>query len=100
MALEDSIRFYNRGPGPAGWHPRKDADGLRSRVRRIRRPDEFPRRQAKTTSAPVSQVVNRDDDLRNWVELFRTIRKTMPDLKIYAYANNHYEVHGPGTVKL
>jgi hypothetical protein len=32
--------------------------------------------------------------------VFRTIRKTMPDLKIYAYANNHYEGHGPGTVKL
>jgi uncharacterized protein YecE (DUF72 family) len=45
-------------------------------------------------------VVERDDDLRNWVELFRTIRSKTPDLKIYAYANNHYQGHGPGTVKL
>jgi len=35
-------------------------------------------------------IVDRDDDLRNWVDLFKTIRKRTPDLKIYAYANNHY----------
>jgi uncharacterized protein YecE (DUF72 family) len=45
-------------------------------------------------------IVDRDDDLRNWVDLFRTIRRRTPDLKIYAYANNHYQGHGPGTVKL
>jgi hypothetical protein len=45
-------------------------------------------------------IVNRDDDLRNWVKLFRMFRKTIPDLKIYAYANNHYQGHGTGTVRL
>jgi uncharacterized protein YecE (DUF72 family) len=45
-------------------------------------------------------VVDRYDDLRNWVDLFRTIRGRTPDLKIYAYANNHYQGHGPNTVKL
>jgi uncharacterized protein YecE (DUF72 family) len=45
-------------------------------------------------------IVERDDDLRNWVDLFRTIRRRTPDLKIYAYANNHYQGHGPGTVRL
>jgi uncharacterized protein YecE (DUF72 family) len=45
-------------------------------------------------------IVDRDDDLRNWVDLFRAIRRRTPDLKIYAYANNHYQGHGPGTVKL
>jgi uncharacterized protein YecE (DUF72 family) len=45
-------------------------------------------------------IVDRDDDLRNWVDLFRTIRRRTPDLKIYAYANNHYQGHGPGTVRL
>jgi uncharacterized protein YecE (DUF72 family) len=45
-------------------------------------------------------MVDRKVDLRNWVDLFRTIRRRTPDLKIYAYANNHYQGHGPGTVKL
>ena len=45
-------------------------------------------------------ILDRDDDLRNWVDLFKTIRRSTPDLKIYAYANNHYQGHGPGTVKL
>jgi uncharacterized protein YecE (DUF72 family) len=45
-------------------------------------------------------IVDRGDDLRNWVDLFKTIRRKTPDLKIYAYANNHYQGHGPGTVKL
>ena len=32
-------------------------------------------------------ILDRDDDLRNWVDLCRTIRRRTPDLKIYAYAN-------------
>jgi hypothetical protein len=43
---------------------------------------------------------SRHDDLRNWADLFKTIRRRTPDLKIYACANNHYQGHGPGTVKL
>ena len=45
-------------------------------------------------------ILDRDGDLRNWVDLCRTIRRRTPDLKIYAYANNHYQGHGPRTVKL
>jgi len=36
--------------------------------------------------------------LKNWVELFRQFMRR--DLKIYAYANNHYAGNGPGTVRL
>jgi uncharacterized protein YecE (DUF72 family) len=43
-------------------------------------------------------IVDRRKDLVNWVELFR---KFVPkNLKIFAYANNHYAGHGPATVKL
>jgi hypothetical protein len=34
------------------------------------------------------------------VDLFGQIRRRTADLKIYAYANNHYQGHGPATVKL
>ena len=43
-------------------------------------------------------IVDRSDDMKNWVELFRQFMRR--DLKVYAYANNHYAGNGPGTVKL
>jgi uncharacterized protein YecE (DUF72 family) len=43
-------------------------------------------------------IIDRTDDLRNWAALFRQV--VSRDLKVYAYANNHYAGHGPGTVKL
>lgn len=43
-------------------------------------------------------VVDRREDLLHWVKIFRDLMKR--DLKIYAYANNHYAGNGPGTVKL
>jgi len=43
-------------------------------------------------------VIDRCEDLTNWVELF--IKLVGRNLKIFAYANNHYGGHGPATVKL
>jgi len=43
-------------------------------------------------------VLDRRDDLFHWVKIFRELVKR--NLKVYAYANNHYAGNGPGTVKL
>ncbi|HVH89011.1 MAG TPA: DUF72 domain-containing protein [Terriglobales bacterium] len=43
-------------------------------------------------------IIDRSGDLQHWVELFRQFIRR--DLRIYAYANNHYAGNGPGTVKL
>jgi uncharacterized protein YecE (DUF72 family) len=43
-------------------------------------------------------VADRRGDLVNWVELFR--RFMSRNLKVFAYANNHYAGNGTGTVKL
>jgi uncharacterized protein YecE (DUF72 family) len=43
-------------------------------------------------------VIDRREDLMNWVELFRKF--VARNLKMFAYANNHYAGHGPATVKL
>ena len=43
-------------------------------------------------------VIDRTGDLRNWAALFRKFLSR--NLKVYAYANNHYAGNGPGTVKL
>jgi uncharacterized protein YecE (DUF72 family) len=42
-------------------------------------------------------VLDRREDLTNWVELFRKF--VARNLKVFAYANNHYAGHGPATVK-
>jgi uncharacterized protein YecE (DUF72 family) len=42
-------------------------------------------------------VVDRREDLTNWVELFRKF--VARNLKVFAYSNNHYAGHGPATVK-
>jgi uncharacterized protein YecE (DUF72 family) len=42
-------------------------------------------------------VVDRTEDLKNWVGLFREF--VARGLKIFAYANNHYAGNGPETIK-
>jgi uncharacterized protein YecE (DUF72 family) len=43
-------------------------------------------------------IVDRRGELAHWAELFRQFAAR--NMKIFAYANNHYAGHGPGTVKL
>jgi uncharacterized protein YecE (DUF72 family) len=43
-------------------------------------------------------IIDRTDDLRDWAGLFRQF--VSRNLKVFAYANNHYAGHGPATVKL
>lgn len=43
-------------------------------------------------------VIDLREDLTNWVEVFRQF--VSRNLKVFAYANNHYAGHGPATVKL
>ena len=52
----------------------------------------------KQTTTWDKTVVDRTEDLANWVQLFRQFMKR--DLKVYAYANNHYAGNGPNTLKL
>ena len=43
-------------------------------------------------------ILDRRTDLINWIELFRQFLSR--NLTVFAYANNHYAGHGPGTIKL
>jgi uncharacterized protein YecE (DUF72 family) len=53
----------------------------------------------KQTTTWDKTIVDRQEDLRNWVELLRRLVGDKRIRKIVAYANNHYAGHGPGTVK-
>ena len=45
-------------------------------------------------------VVDRTSDLENWVDLLKAMVNNKKIRKLFAFANNHYAGHGPGTVKL
>ncbi|HXE35761.1 MAG TPA: DUF72 domain-containing protein [Verrucomicrobiae bacterium] len=45
-------------------------------------------------------IVDRTSDLRNWIEVLKQMLNTKKILKMFAFANNHYQGFGPGTVKL
>jgi uncharacterized protein YecE (DUF72 family) len=44
-------------------------------------------------------IVERQNDLTNWVEVFKAVMTNKKVLKIFAFANNHYAGHAPDTVK-
>jgi len=54
-------------------------------------------KQTQTWDKP---IVDRESDLRRWVDLLRRLVTDKRIRKIVAYANNHYAGHGPATVKL
>ena len=45
-------------------------------------------------------IIDRTSDLRNWVDVLKQMVNTKKILKMFAFANNHYQGFGPGTVKL
>ena len=54
----------------------------------------------KQTKSWDKTVVDRTEDLKNWVQLFRQFINDKRIRKLFAYANNHYAGNGPETVKL
>jgi len=54
----------------------------------------------KQTTTWDKTVVDRTSDLKNWVEVFKSLVSNTKVLKIFAFSNNHYAGHGPATAKL
>lgn len=53
----------------------------------------------KITQVWDKTVVDRKDDLKNWVNVLRAMVFNKQIRKLFAFANNHYGGHGPATVK-
>jgi uncharacterized protein YecE (DUF72 family) len=53
----------------------------------------------KTTQTWDKTVVDRNSDLKNWVEVLKALVFNEQIRKLFAFANNHYAGHGPATVK-
>jgi len=55
----------------------------------------------KITQAWDKTVVDRTDELKNWVDVFKSLFANKKILKVvFAFANNHYAGSGPATVQL
>jgi uncharacterized protein YecE (DUF72 family) len=54
----------------------------------------------KRTTTWDKTVVDRTSDLKKWVDLLRETVMNKKLRRLFAFANNHYTGHGPGTVKL
>jgi uncharacterized protein YecE (DUF72 family) len=54
----------------------------------------------KQTTTWDKTVIDRTNDLKNWVDLLREMVMNKKLRKLFAFSNNHYAGHGPGTVKL
>jgi uncharacterized protein YecE (DUF72 family) len=91
LALTDSSWI------PRPWEQKKEVDLITTDFAYVRWLGDRKWIEGITTSWDKT-VTDRRDDLLHWVEIFRNLVKR--DLKIYAYANNHYAGNGPGTVKL
>jgi uncharacterized protein YecE (DUF72 family) len=53
----------------------------------------------KQTTTWDKTVVDRTNDLKNWVDILKEMVNEKKIRKLFAYANNHYEGFGPATVK-
>src|SRR5712691_2031658 len=54
----------------------------------------------KQTTTWDKTVIDRTSDLKNWVEVFKSLVSKSKVLKIFAFSNNHYAGYGPATAKL
>jgi uncharacterized protein YecE (DUF72 family) len=53
----------------------------------------------KITRVWDTTVVDRTEELRNWVEILKGMVANKKILKVFAFSNNHFSGHGPATVK-
>ena len=83
---------------PRPWETKQQLDWATTDWTYVRWLGDRKEIEAVTQNQWNKTVVNRERDLRDWAAVFRQF--VGRNLKIYAYANNHYAGYGPGTIKL
>jgi len=54
----------------------------------------------KQTTTWDKTIIDRTSDMKNWVDVFKSLVSNTKVLKIFAFSNNHYGGYGPATAKL
>lgn len=83
---------------PRPWETKRQLDWATTDWTYVRWLGDRKEIEAVTQNQWNKTVVNREKDLTDWAAVFRQFLGR--NLKIYAYANNHYAGYGPGTIKL
>lgn len=103
VRLADVLREYNVALAltdtsfvPRPWEMKEEFDRITANFTYVRWLGDRKGIEEQTKTWDKA-IVDRREDLTNWVELFRKF--VARNLKIFAYANNHYAGHGPATVK-
>lgn len=104
--LADLLREYNVALAltdtsfmPRPWEMKKEFDLITADFTYVRWLGN--RRQIEEQTKTWDQaIVDRVRDLKNWLDVFKSMFDNTKVLKIFAFANNHYQGHGPATVKL
>jgi uncharacterized protein YecE (DUF72 family) len=91
LALTDISRM------PRPWEKRKQFDWVTTGFVYVRWLGDRKGMETLTTTWDKT-IIDRTDDLKSWAGLFRQF--VSRNLKVYAYANNHYAGNGPATVKM
>ena len=84
---------------PRPWELKEKFDLITSDFAYVRWLGDRKKIEEQTTTWDKT-VIDRTSDLKNWADLLREMVMNKKLRKLFAFANNHYAGHGPGTVKL
>jgi len=84
---------------PRPWEQKKPIDFVTADFAYVRWLGNRKQIETKTTTWDRA-IVDRTDDLRQWVEFLRRIVAERKLRRLFLFANNHYQGHGPETIKL
>jgi uncharacterized protein YecE (DUF72 family) len=83
---------------PRPWELKKSLDLITSNFAYVRWLGNRKEIETQTTTWDKT-ILDRTDDLRHWVQLLRQIVAERKLNRLFLFANNHYQGHGPDTVK-
>jgi uncharacterized protein YecE (DUF72 family) len=84
---------------PRPWEMKGDLDLITADFAYVRWLGDRKGIEALTTTWE-KVIVDRTSELKDWTQVLRQMINNSKIRKIFAYANNHYQGFGPGTVRL
>lgn len=83
---------------PRPWELKKSLDLITSDFAYVRWLGNRKEIETQTTTWDKA-IIDRTDDLTQWVQLLRQVVAERKLKRLFLFANNHYQGHGPDTVK-
>jgi uncharacterized protein YecE (DUF72 family) len=84
---------------PRPWELKKPIDWITADFAYVRCLGNRKEIETRTTTWDKA-IVDRTEDLRRWVEFLRRLVAERKLRRLFLFANNHYQGHGPDTIKM